>query len=77
MRDFVIFILLALGISWSVYYGYTVIVTKTMKSAPAQERSLEDIRKEDQQREKLQDSLKQQRQLMEDRQRTFRSHQNR
>ena len=70
---FVICILWLLGL----YYGYTLIVSKAMKSAPKQEKSLEQTRKERKQREKLQDSLKQQRELMEDRQRTLRNYQNR
>lgn len=76
MKGIIIFIVCALWL-WVLYYGYTLVVAKTMKSAPVQERPLEQIRKEDQQREKLQDSLKQQKELMKDRQRTLRNYQNR
>ena len=48
-----------------------------MHAAPKQEKSVEEIRKESEQKQKIQDSLQQQRQLMQDRQRTMRYYQNR
>ena len=76
MKGFVLVIICLLWL-WGMYYGYTLIVAKTLKSVPAQERSSEEVRKEDAQRQKIRDSMEQQRQLMQDRQRTMRNYQNR
>jgi hypothetical protein len=76
MKGFVIFLACVVWL-WLLYYGYTLIVTKTLKSAPVQEKSTDLTRKEAEQRQRRQDSLKQQRQLIQDRQRTLRNYQNR
>ena len=76
MKGFVIFIICLLWL-WGLYYGYTLIVSKSLKSAPTKERSAEEIRREEAQRQKMRDNLQQQRQLMQDRQRTMRYYQNR
>jgi len=72
-------LILVLCILWllGLYYGYTLIVSKTMKSAPEPEKSADQARQEMEQRQKIQDSLQQQRELMKDRQRTMRNYQNR
>ena len=72
--------------SWliGIYFGYIFIVRKTMKSAPQtdieqaeDQGETEKERQEKSQREKAQEMRQQQKELMEERQRTFRQHQNR
>ena len=63
-------------VAGAIYCGYTFIVGKTMGSAPDEKKSTEDTRLEKQQRQKIQDDLQRQRDLMHDRQRTLRYYQN-
>jgi len=76
MKGFIVF-LICIAWLWGLYYGYTLLVTKSLKSAPKQEKSLDQPRQENDQRQKRQDSLQQQRKLMRDRQQTLRDYQNR
>ena len=76
MKGFALFMVCLLWL-WGMYYGYTFIVAKTLQSAPKKEKSMEEIRQENDQRKKAQDNLQRQRDLMHDRQRTMRYHQNR
>ena len=76
MRGFIVF-LICLAWLWGLYYGYTLLVTRSLKSAPTQEKSVDQTRQENEQRQKRQDSLQQQKNLMRDRQRTMRQYQNR
>ena len=76
MKGFALLIVCLLWL-WGLYYGYTLIVSKSLKSAPQQKKSSEAIRKEDTERQKARDSIQKQRDLMHDRERTMRFHQNR
>lgn len=61
----------------ALYYGYTLIVTKTISSAPEKRKSLDEARHEKDQRQKAHENLQKKKLLMEDRERALRYHQNR
>ena len=63
MKGFIVF-LICIAWLWGLYYGYTLLVTKSLKSAPKQEKSLDQTRQENDQLQKRQDSLQQQRKLI-------------
>ena len=77
MKSVVTFLLCLLVVAVALYCGYTFIISKTLASAPEEKKSDEGTRLEKQQRQKVQDDLQRQRDLMHDRQRTLRYYQNR
>ena len=58
---------------WALYYGFTIIVTKTIHSAPDvelpafEDKDLEDVLSEQEQSDKAQDVSQEQKELEEDR----------